>query len=327
MSKSLLLLGGTGIFGEAFINAHIGGLLKKWKISKIINASRNPNTIKQKFNKKKLYGLDFIKLDLFKNPRIPVCDYIIYMATSTKLNVEDRKLKDHKKRNLSSLKNFFRIIKDKKFDNSKILYTSSGIIYGKNKKKIKISENKVNKIKKDEFTLNQKIYFDIKKKSEKFIINQKKKNKKIQISIARCFAFVGPEIPLESYFIVGNLLKSALLKREFSINKQKSLNTYRTFMHTKDLVTCLMSILSETNKKLKIINVGSKEVISIYNLVKKFSKKYKFKIIYKQDDKKHQIDFYVPSTKKLERILNFKKFTNLNSSINQTFKKLSEKKL
>lgn len=88
-----------------------------------------------------------------------------------------------------------------------------------------------------------------------------------------------------------------------------------------------MSILSETNKKLKIINVGSKEVISIYNLVKKFSKKYKFKIIYKQDDKKHQIDFYVPSTKKLERILNFKKFTNLNSSINQTFKKLSEKKL
>ena len=93
-------------------------------------------------------------------------------------------------------------------------------------------------------------------------------------------------------------------------------------MYTKDLVTSLMSLLNITNRKLKIVNVGSKQVISIYNLVNKFSKKYKFKIIYKNDYKKHNIDFYVPSIKKLEKIINYKKLTNLNSSISQTFQKL-----
>ena len=322
MSKSLLLLGGTGIFGEVFINAYVSGFLKKWKISKIIIASRNPYSIKKKFNKKKLYGIDLIKLDLFKNPSIPVCDYIIYMATSTKLNILDRKLKKYKKKNLDALKNFFKKINNKSYYDSKILYTSSGIIYGKNKKKVSISENNIKKIKKNEYNANQQIYYDIKKYSEKFILNQVNKNKKLKISIARCFAFIGPEIPLDSYFIIGNLFKSSLLKRKISINKQKSLNTYRTFMYTKDLVTSLMSILDVTSRKLKIVNVGSNEVISIYNLVKKFSKKYKFKIIFKQNNEKHNIDFYVPSTKKLEKILNFKKLTNLNSSINKTFKTL-----
>ena len=43
-------------------------------------------------------------------------------------------------------------------------------------------------------------------------------------------------------------------------------------MYTRDLVTSLMSLLNITNRKLKIVNVGSKQVISIYNLVNKFSK-------------------------------------------------------
>lgn len=322
MSKSLLLLGGTGIFGEIFINAYISGFLKKWRINKIIIASRNPHSIKKKFTKKNLSGIDLIKLDLFENARIPICDYIIYMATSTKLNVKDRKIEEYKKKNLNALKNFFKKINNKNFYNSKILYTSSGIIYGKNKKKIPISENNVKKINKSEYDANQQAYYDIKKYSEKFIINKVNKNKKLKISIARCFAFIGPEIPLDSYFIVGNLFKSALLKKKISINKQKSLNTFRTFMYTRDLVTSLMSLLNITNRKLKIVNVGSNQVISIYNLVNKFSKKYKFKIIYKNDYKKHNIDFYVPSINKLEKILNYKKLTSLNSSINQTFQKL-----
>ena len=73
--------------------------------------------------------------------KIPLSDYIIYCATSTKLDFSKNQTTAFKNKNLKSLKNFLKLIKQKEFKNTKTIFTSSGIVYGKNIKIKKLNEN------------------------------------------------------------------------------------------------------------------------------------------------------------------------------------------
>ena len=69
-----------------------------------------------------------------------------------------------------------------------------------------------------------------------------------------------------------------------------------------------MSILDVTSRKLKIVNVGSNEVISIYNLVKNFQRNINLKL-YINRITKNIISTFMFHLLKLKKILNFKKLT------------------
>lgn len=62
----------------------------------------------------------------------------------------------------------------------------------------------------------------------------------LDVSIARCFAFVGPWLPRNLHFAIGNFIADGLAGRPITV-KAKG-HVYRSYMHSDDLVDWLIRI-------------------------------------------------------------------------------------
>lgn len=82
----------------------------------------------------------------------------------------------------------------------------------------------------------------------------------IKCLIARCFAFVGPYLPLDTHFAAGNFLNNALRREKILI--QGDGTPLRSYMYGTDLVLWLLTILLK-GKPLHPYHVGSEEAVSI----------------------------------------------------------------
>ena len=171
--KKLLILGGSGFFGNSIVDYGINKKLIKHKIDEIYVVSRS------KSSKKKIYKhikVTYITKNIINIKKIPQIDYVIYCLKSKSIKSSD-----------NYFNYFLRLLKplSKK---PKILFASSGAVYGKNKVKKPESTNidykKINKLNgyKKKYAL-EKVYMESKfKKLVKMNFN---------VSIARCFNFLG----------------------------------------------------------------------------------------------------------------------------------------
>ena len=82
-------------------------------------------------------------------------------------------------------------------------------------------------------------------------------------TVARCFAFVGPYIPLDSGFAVGNFIRDALLGREIMIRGDGL--PIRTFLYAADMAEWLWTI-AIAGRSCRPYNVGSNEEVTIAEL-------------------------------------------------------------
>jgi len=298
--KTLLIIGGTGFFAKSILDYFFCYCLSK-NINKILLISRGHNKIKinQKLRKKikiiNIYG------DISKLKKIPFADYVIYCAIIHNYN------QDYK-----AVCNYYKLAKKYHYK-SKILYTSSGAVYGQQPKNIKkIKENYLSLKKKIKFQSNSKnIYSNSKLKSEK--IFQKLGKLGINVSIARCFAFVGKHLPRNKSYAVGNFIDNIIKNKIIKINS--SHDVVRSYMYADDLVRWLFKIVFSANDKCPIYNVGSDLEISIFKLADFLSKKYNVSLIFKNIDDNF-IDRYVPNINKAKNKLQLSnKYDNLAAVI------------
>jgi nucleoside-diphosphate-sugar epimerase len=85
----------------------------------------------------------------------------------------------------------------------------------------------------------------------------------IETVIARCFAFVGPWLPLDSHFAIGNFIGNCLRNEPIEIKGDGS--PLRSYMYGLDLADWLMEILLNGCSG-GVYNVGSDEAIAISDL-------------------------------------------------------------
>ena len=277
--KTLTIIGASGFLGRSLIDYAKENSLLRWKINKIISISRRKIHEKNK----KGFQVKYITSDIIKLRKIFKTDFIIYAVNT-----------NNDKNDLKAIKNFALLLKQlpKK---TKILFTSSGAVYGRIKSKKNYAKNKL---------MIEKIFKKLGKEGYK-------------VSIARLFTFIGKRILNNKKYAISDFIRSGLNKKKILVKSK--FKVYRSYMHSDDMVKWLLTILINSSEKCPIYNVGSNESISIQDLAKTIGVLLKIPVkIRKFSNKK--IERYVPSIKKAQKELNLKINYNLRSSLHSIIK-------
>jgi len=298
--KKLLILGGSGFIGSSIVNYGINKNLIKKKINKIYILSRSAKFSQKR---KKHISITYINKNILDVSKLPQVDYIIYCLKNNNIKISN-----------SYFNQFLKILKNFK-KKPKILFTSSGAVYGKNINKRKdIESKKIDNILIDNFVGYKKKYA-----KEKVFLEEKFKElakKYYNVSIARCYTFIGKNI-IHYNYAISDLINAANSKNKIILNSH--IDVFRSYMHSDDLSNWLITILKNSNTKCPIYNVGSDKVINLKSLTEKIgimtNKKISIKI-----KKSKKFDYYAPSITKAYKKLNLKISINLNDALNSIIK-------
>jgi len=295
-----LIIGGTGFFGKSILDSFIKGLLKRFGVSQITILARNIDSFK-KSNPELIHpGVDYLEGDIAKMDHLPEFDMIIHAATSTNLKNYTEQPETEKDNLELGVTNFCKLISQSTV-NPKIVYCSSGAVYGKQALHVE---------KMDEmcpfnddfrgFSPEKLIYLKGKRFAE-LEISQLGSIQNKHVSIARCFAFSGKYVPRDLHYAYGNFIGSAEKGEKIMVDAEGIV--YRSFMEADDLVESLFEIALHSNPNCPIFNVGSDVQVSLYELAQNIAVDYGVEYEFKNFDDSKIIDRYVPNVDKLKKLL------------------------
>ena len=89
------------------------------------------------------------------------------------------------------------------------------------------------------------------------------------VKVARVFALVGPHLPLDKHFAIGNFLRAAMADEEIVI--QGDGTPYRSYLYAADMAAWLWAVLLRGQSR-RAYNVGSQEGLSIAALAERVSR-------------------------------------------------------
>lgn len=140
----------------------------------------------------------------------------------------------------------------------------------------------------------------------------------LAVSIARCFALVGPYLPLDAHFAVGNFIRDGL--RGDTIQVSGDGTTYRSYLYAADMTVWLLTILIN-GRAGQTYNLGSERQVTIGELagyvagcLGDASKV----AIAAAPVTGHPAQRYVPNTDKAKNELQLREYTDLQSAIRKT---------
>lgn len=260
----LFLTGGTGFFGrwmvESFLHCNQALALN----ARMTILSRDPERFMASARHLDFNSVSFIQGDIrdfvFPDERFT---HVIHAATeaSQVLNQEN------------PLKMFDVIMQGTRrvldlaihSGTKRLLYVSSGAVYGP-------QPHEVSYVGEEMFfgfaPNNQANAYAEGKRAAEFLCSVYARNCSIQIPIARCFAFVGPYLPLDSHFAIGNFINDLLNRRPIRVGGDGS--PMRSYLHASDMAAWLWTILLK-GESGRAYNVGSGDAISIRELALKIA--------------------------------------------------------
>lgn len=141
------------------------------------------------------------------------------------------------------------------------------------------------------------------------------------LAIARCFAFVGPHLPLDQHFAIGNFIADALAGRNIAVRGDGT--AMRSYLYAADLAIWLWTLLlaESPSPQPVAVNVGSGEAISIADLAR---------LVVDELNPSLKVEFaqtplagapraqYVPNVEKAESVFGLRPAINLREAIRRT---------
>ena len=259
----LFVTGGTGFFGKALLRFWQNNpeVIKAYK--KITLLSRNP----KKFVSKHWNLLDGLNVNLHKGdimlpdtlPDDRSISHVIHAATDSTIGPQLAPLEKYFQI-VTGTQNILDFVVQKKV--KRMLLTSSGGVYGPQPEDmLKIPETYCGM----PDPMDANAAYSVSKRTAEHLCALYADKYKVEFVVARCFAFIGQDLPLDAHFAVGNFIRDAFYGKEIVVNGDGT--PVRSYMHQDDLALWLMHIL-KYGQAGNAYNVGSDEAIMIADLAK-----------------------------------------------------------
>jgi len=254
----IFITGSTGFIGKGLLEVLLYLNDAQNLNLKIFSISRNPDLFFLKYphlsgNKDFTLFYGDINNDL-SNLDITRIDFLIHAATDVAENSEPEGIL---KACIVGTKNVLNLAK--KCHCRSFLLISSGSVYGPQPDYIdSLSED---------FTGGVSPYspssaYALGKQASEWLVIQSA-TKLMEVKVARGFAFLGPYLPLDRHFAIGNFINAAL--RNHTINISGNGMPLRTYLYSSDLNLWIIKILL-IGRSQGIWNIGGSERISISEL-------------------------------------------------------------
>jgi len=313
--KKIFVTGGTGFFGKWLLESFVWANDQLKLNAQMVVLSRAPDSFKAKYpHLAKASGVRFHHGDVqnFEFPQERF-DFIIHAATdvSTDLNAKNPLLMvntilEGTRRTLE----FARHCGTKRF-----MLISSGAVYGKQPADLsQISENYLGA---PDSTQPGSAYGETKRLAE-LLCSIYQKQYDVEITIARCFAFVGPYLNLDTHYAIGNFVRDGLAGGPINVSGDGT--PCRSYLYAADLAIWLWTILFR-GVSGEAYNVGAEDVISIKDLayeVAAFFPSSPKVIIAKSPLPGRQAEHYVPSVRKAKINLGLDAWIDLKEALHKT---------
>ena len=142
-----------------------------------------------------------------------------------------------------------------------VLFTSSGVAYGEVPDGAPYSEETNSA----PDTCNPDTALGQAKRAAEFLCSAYAAQHGWHTTIARCYSFVGPFMPLDLHYAIGNFIRSALAGHPIIVKGNGA--PLRSYLYTGDLVVWLLTLLTREGSP-RLYNVGSDKAISIGDLAR-----------------------------------------------------------
>jgi dTDP-glucose 4,6-dehydratase len=252
----IFLTGGTGFFGKALLRHLLANGLAA--DASLVVLSRNPASFLAAYPQFAAHPkITFLKGDIQQRESLPwdhVFTHVLHAATESTIGPS-----------LTPLQRYDQIVDGTRniLDLSvatgarRFLLTSSGAIYGRQPADLAAIPEDWNGS--PPLSEPSTAYGQAKRAAEHLCALVGEQHG-LETVVARCFAFVGPDLPLNVHFAIGNFIRDALTADAITVAGDGT--PLRTYLDQTDLAHWLLTLL-EHGSSGQAYNVGSDEVISI----------------------------------------------------------------
>ena len=259
VNSKILITGGTGFFGKALLRHQLS--LVDSLTSEIFSLSRNPEHFLAAYPEFTTHhSVTFLKGDILQRNSLPwdqKFSHVLHAATDST-----------KSPSLTPLQRYDQIVDGTRnildlavaTGARRFLLTSSGAIYGPQPADLAaIPEDWSG----SPPLIEPSTAYGQAKRAAEHLCALVGEQHGLETVVARCFAFVGPDLPLDVHFAIGNFIRDALTADAITVSGDGT--PLRTYLDQSDLAHWLSTML-EHGRPGQTYNVGSNEVISIADL-------------------------------------------------------------
>jgi UDP-glucuronate decarboxylase len=253
----ILLTGGTGFFGKALLRHWIGEASKGQTPPRVTVLSRHPSALLDAHPEfRERPWLDFHTGDVLQPSTLPVgarFTHLLHAATDSARGAQLTPLECYRQ-----VADGTRHMLDYAAANGvrRFLLTSSGAVYGRLQGTAGVREDFLQMP--DPLQPGQA--YGVAKRAAEHLCALYREAHGLDTVVARCFAFVGPDLPLDVHFAIGNFIRDALTADAIVVNGDGL--PLRSYMHQQDLADWL-TLLLERGTAGEAYNVGSPESWSV----------------------------------------------------------------
>lgn len=257
-SWHILLTGGTGFFGRALLRTWQARFSISNPVPSVTVITRSPDVFLAQYPEfRDLAWLKLHRGDICKPDTLPhsmIFTHVLHAAADSTLGSM-----------LTPLQRYDQIVNGSRnlldFANAcaaeRFLFISSGAVYGP-------QPSYLQQIPEDWHgmpdPLNPVNVYGIAKRAAENLCALYGRTHGLQTVIARCFAFVGEDLPLDAHFAIGNFIRDALQHDQIVVKGDGK--PLRSYLDQRDLAEWLLTLLQKGKSGLAY-NVGSDQALSI----------------------------------------------------------------